>query len=257
MNADEVIAKSLDSIGRKEDRAKMTNITAIGEVEYRQSSATALPLTGQFAFATEGNKLVMAMNFPSAMYPSERVNFDGEKHNVAFARPGVRTALGDFLWRNAAIVKGGLLGGVLSKGWCLADLSAANAKVSFDGTKKIDGREVYIIGYSPKKGADYTTKLYFDKETFRHVRTEYFRAISALMSGNPNTSAGQVDNHESLIEDFSDFKTEYGVTMPRTYKLWIRVERGPGVIENFYTATLKDFYYNSKLEANTFTGDAK
>ena len=47
------------------------------------------------------------------------------------------------------------------------------AKLSLEGTKKIDGKENYVLSYSPKGGSDVDINLYFDKETFRHTRTEY------------------------------------------------------------------------------------
>ncbi len=257
MKAEDVVAKSIDAIGTAESRAKMVNVTAAGEVIYSQRSGIASPAPGKVVIASEANKLLLALTFASSVYQLEKIAFDGKNLRVAFSTPGIRSTFGDFMWRYDGLIKEGLFGGVLGKGWSLNDLALHNARLSFDGEKKIDGKEVYVIGYVPKKGSDISIKLYFDKETFRHVRTEYFRSISALMASTPEASAGQTDNHENLIEDFSDFKTELGVTLPRTYKLGLHTERGKNTYEYYYTFTLKDFYYNSKFDPSTFLGDAK
>ena len=79
----------------------------------------------------------------------------------------------NFVDGNEVVLRDGLLGGTLSSSWALIDLANKKAKLSFEGTKKIDGKEYYVMGYSPKGGSDVDIKLYFEKETFRHARTEY------------------------------------------------------------------------------------
>lgn len=257
MTADEIVAKNLGAIGSAEDRAKMNNVTAVGDVEFTKSTSTKTVSPGKVVFASEGNKVLFAMNFPSSIYQTEKIVFDGKDHSVDFSQPGLRSIIGDYLWRYDTIIRHGLLGGVLSKGWGLIDIASHNAKVSYDGTKKLDGREVYVLSYEPKKGSDVRIKLFFEKETFRHVRTEYRRLNSAGASNNPNTASSLTETHEDMTEDFSDFKTEYGITMPRVYKLHVYVERNRANYESFYTCTFKDFYYNSKFDAATFNTSSR
>ena len=121
-----------------------------------------------------------------------------------------------------------------------------------DGTKKIDGREAYVLSYEPKKGSDIRIKVYFDKENYRHIRTEYLRTNQPGMGHDPNTSSSLVETHENLTEDFSDFKTEYNVTLPRKYKITLYSEANGRTYEGTYTMAFTDFYYNSKLDAGTF-----
>ena len=252
LTAEEIVAKHLESIGKADDRTKMFNITAVGLVNYSQLSTAAAPSGGKVVFASEGNKALFAMTFQSSSYQSETIKFDGNNDFIGFSVPGARSVFGEYLYKYKTALKHNLLGGVLQKGWAFTDLPAHNAKISTGGTKKIDGREAYVINYEPKKGSDVQVKVYFDKENFRHIRTEYLRTNQPGMGHNPNTSSSLVETHENLTEDFSDFKTEYGVTLPRGYKITLYSERMTQTYEGKYVMSFTDFYYNSKLEAATF-----
>ena len=87
------------------------------------------------------------------------------------------------------------------------------------GTKKIDGKEVYAVGYSRKGGSDVDVTMYFDKETFRHVRTEYKRTSSAGIGTSPEQSSGFSETRYKLVEDFGNFKTVNGLTLAQSYKV--------------------------------------
>ena len=252
MTAEELIAKHLDAIGKSDDRAKMKNVTAVGEVAYSKLSQTSKPAVGKVVFASEDKSSLLAMVFDSPTYPGEKIIFDGKAKLVDFANTGLRSQLGDYLFAYDTIISHGLLGGVLEKGWPLAESASRGAKLELDGTKKIDGKDNYVLSYQPKKGADIRIKLYFDKETFRHTRTEYSRTNPPGMGHDANTSSQLVETHENLTEDFSDFKTEYGVTLPHTYKLRLYIERANQTYETQYVITFKEFFYNSKLDPATF-----
>ena len=257
MTAEDIIAKSLDAIGTSSDRAKITNITIIGESAFAQGSSTAEMSPGKCALASEGNKSLFAMTFTIPLYPLEKIIYDGKNVDVAYGRPGVRSGLGEFMADYQGIIKDGLVGGVLLNGWSFYDIGSRNVKVSYEGTKKVDGREVYALSYAPKKGSDARIRVYFEKDTFRHVRTEYRVSSSAQMGADPNMSAAQSENRKELTEDYSDFKTENGLTLPHTYKLHYYKQENHASREYFYTLTLKDFYFNTKLEASTFDINAK
>jgi hypothetical protein len=57
-------------------------------------------------------------------------------------------------------MKEGLLGGALTTNWM--GLSP-RGKLSSNGTKKINGRDAYVLTYSRKGGGDLDVTLYFDK----------------------------------------------------------------------------------------------
>ena len=70
-------------------------------------------------------------------------------------------------------MKEGLLGGIFSTGWPLLNLKDKPATLAYREAT-IDGRRLHEIDYHPKQGfGDMKIKLYFDMETYRHVRTEY------------------------------------------------------------------------------------
>ena len=252
LSAEEIIAKHLESIGKSDDRSKMLNVTAVGMVNYTHLSSASAPSGGKVVFASEGNKALLAMTFQSSGYQGETFKFDGKDDFIGFSSPGRHSLLGDYLYKYKVILKHNLLGGVLQKGWPFVEFASRNVKVSSEGIKKIDGRDAYVLSYEPKKGSDIRIKVYFDKETYRHIRTEYLRTNQPGMGHDPNSSSSLVETHENLTEDFSEFKTEYGVTLPRKYKIMLYSEGNGRTYEGTYTMVFTDFYYNSKLDASTF-----
>jgi hypothetical protein len=189
MKAEDIVAKNLDSIGTSESRLKIKNMAITGTVNFSQGSGQSIPSSGNFAFASEGSKRLFGMAFNVEIYPFEKISYDEKKVKVAFGRPGVRSALGEYLTRYSEIIKEGLFSGTLSNSWALAALASNKGKIELKDGKKMNGRPVYILDYLPKKGSGVTIKLYFDATTFQHLRTEYQSTLSAQMGSNPNLSA--------------------------------------------------------------------
>ncbi|HEY2847394.1 MAG TPA: hypothetical protein VGI80_06200 [Pyrinomonadaceae bacterium] len=252
ITAEQVIAKSLDALAPTADRAKIQNITAVGDVGFSKTNATTMLAPGRIVTSTEDDKFVLAMAFQSSNYQQEKVVVNGKNMFVAFSQPGLRSILGDYLFRYDNILKHGLFGGVYSKNWPLYDPSQANAKISYDGNKKIEGHDAYVLKYEPKKGSDVTIKLFFNAETGRHIRTEYKHLNPAGPSSDPATSSSLSETHEDMTEEFSDFRMVNGITMPRTYKVTMLVERNRQTYQAFYITIFKDVYFNTKLDAATF-----
>ena len=189
MKAEEVIAKHLDSIGSAEKRTASKSLIAVGEITVQSISPKNLPAQGRIVMASAGEKNFFGLNLNSVDYPSEKFSFDGKKAKVGYVRVGQRSLLGNFVLSNGILLQESLLGGTLSTSWALMNTADKKAKFSNDGIKKIDGKEVYVIGYSIKGGGDIDVTLYFDKETFRHVRSEYKRIASAGIGRSPNNQA--------------------------------------------------------------------
>lgn len=255
MTAEEVISKHLDAIGAKDKRAAIKNQFVLSDVNFDLKGST-VPVNGKAVFVSEGDKNLWGMNLDSINYPQDRFAFDGKDTKVGFATPGNRSVIGGFILSYKELLKEGLLGGVLFNSWALLDTNARKAKINFDGTKKIDDQETYVLEYQPKGGSDLTIKMFFDTKTFRHVRSEYTRVVAARQGTSIDNSAGQRPDYYRVIETFSDFQNLNGLTLPKTYKLLYSYTTG-GSREFKWTFNVTNFSVNQALEANSFNIDVK
>lgn len=258
LKAEDVLAKHLESIGTSEARAATKSQVAVGDAQVKYITRKTPPIVGRIVIASAADRNFWGMNLNSTDYPAERFSYDGNKTRVGFTRAGVRSVLGGFVLSNDSLLEKGLLSGTLSNSWAMLNTANSKAKLSFDGTKKINRKEAYAIGYSPKGGADIAITLYFDKETFRHVRTEYKRIASAGIGSRPEDSSKYSENHITLTEDFSDFKPEGKLTLPHGYHiLYTTTGTSNGSTEIEWTFNLTEFAFNQNLAADTFDVDAK
>jgi hypothetical protein len=253
----DIVSKHLLAVVSPEQKTKITNLTAVGETTYVQVSNHQREYTGKSVLVSDGKKTALAIAFPLQDYQFERVTFDGRKATFPFIRPGVRSPLGNFLYTQDEVVKEGLFGGVLSTGWLLNYPDEKKGTLSVQGTKKLDGKDVQILSYTTKSGSGLGVKLFFDATTGRHIRTEYRRKTTQSMARSPEASAASSnDIIEELSEDFGDFKTEAGVTLPTSYKIRVAQAFGANLREFTYTMKIATFYYNQKLDAATFDAQA-
>lgn len=250
LKAEEILAKHVESIGTPEARAAVKNRMATGSVMVKFISQKNQTTEGRIVMASSDTKNFFGMMLNASDYAGEKFVFDGKKSAVGFASNGNRSVLGNFVQSNSWIVEESLLGGSLASTWAL--LATGKGKLSGGGLKKIDGKEVYAVGYSKKGGGDIEVKLYFDKETFRHVRTEYTRVSSAGIGTSPNQSSGFIETRHKVVEDFSNFKDEKGLMLPHTYKLLYSVSGQSGTTEIEWNFELNEFAFNQNLDEATF-----
>lgn len=256
MKAEDVLAKHLESIGTAEARASTKTQIVVGEALVKFISPRNTDVQGRIVMASASEKNFLGMSLNAIEYPQEKFSFDGKNPKVGFVKDGFRSKLGNFVVTNDLLLEESLLGGTLSTSWALLDVAAKKPKLSFDGTKKIDGKEVYVLGYSPKSGGDVDIKLYFDKESFRHVRTEYKRTSSAAIGLRPEQSSGFSESRLKITEDFSDFKAEKGLTLPHGYRLFYSLIGQNGTTEIEWNFKLTEFSFNQNLAPNTFVVEA-
>jgi hypothetical protein len=252
MKAEELIAKHLESIGTAEARAAARNriITGVSELSLKQGGTGNL--LGSALMASEGDKNLLMMAFESSDYPAEKIGYNGHKLGVQPIRPGVRTPLGNFFRTHEEMFREGLVGGTLTQSWPLLNVAERKPKLEYGGTKKIDGRLAHELKYTPNKGASLKIKLYFDAENFRHIRTEYERVIAATMGARPIDSGGRLDTRYKVVEEFSDFKEENGLTLPHTYKFELRMssDRAPLLLD--WVLNLQKFSFNQSMSGKEF-----
>lgn len=261
MTAEEVIAKHLASIGTPEALAAAKTRIAVGKAKAINRTKVSRDITGVAQFASDGDKVLFAMLFDIIDYPYEKAGYDGDKMTVALLERSVnRSTLGNFLMSHDAIFKQGLIGGALSSAWPFLNSAVKKPKLSYDGKSKINGREAHKLKYNPPRGSgDFQINLFFDAETFHHVRTEYQYTISNQMGARPggsvmgpSTNTGSMTlNRQKMVEDFSDFKTEGGLTLPHTYTLKLTVDAdASGVLE--WVVNYSQFIFNQPIDAGAF-----
>ncbi len=257
ITSEELVAKHLDSIGTAEARAAVKSQVVVGDVVVTFISQKNQPAVGRVVMASAGTKNFFGLSLNASDYPGERFSFDGTKSKVAGVVNGQRSYFGNFVDTNEMILRDSLLGGTLASSWALHDLSRRKVKVSSEGTKKIDGKEHYVMSYSPKGGSDVSVTLYFEKDTFRHARTEYKRTISAAIGVRAEQSSGYDETRLKVTEVYGDFRVENGLTLPHTYKLTYSEigQRGNREVEWAYT--LNEFAFNQPMDEKTFDADAK
>ncbi|HLA12101.1 MAG TPA: hypothetical protein VJ023_16055 [Pyrinomonadaceae bacterium] len=258
MKAEEVVAKHLAAIGKPEDLAAAKSRIINGQDTARlKLSNTIREVTGPAQFASDGEKVLLAMVFNSTNYPYEKLAYDGQRLTVAGLPQGGRSPLANFLTSQEVIFKDGLIGGSLSSAWSLINFNPEKAKLSYAGTEKVNGRAVHKLKYAPRKG-ELRISLFFDAETFQHVRSEYEYTISARMGARPSSSVmgpqtdtgSQTMKRYKLTEDFSNFQITGKLTLPRVYKIQLVVEAQAQNLD--YTIDFSQFVLDQAIAPEAF-----
>ena len=256
----DVVAKHALSIGSAEARARAKGTRIKGTVELIAKEGGAGTSAGNVVMASHGSQNMVNMMF-DAGEPSTSFRFDGSKTTVTQFRPGRHTPLEHFFAENQEIVREGLVGGVLSESWPLLNLQEKNPKLEYAGMKKIDDKQLHAIKYTPRKGSELKITLFFDSETFQHVRTEYERTVYStaqqrIASGGGGlpaaTDARSAPQRLKVFEAFSDFKLEGGLNLPHVYKfeLSVQSDRRPLLIN--WTFNLTEFTFNAPVDPSEF-----
>ncbi len=214
MQIGDLLKQHLDSIGSEQARAAVKTRVAEGALNFRLVSSGVQPQDGKQVFVSEGNKLACLLKLPNPNYHGERFVSDGKKTMAADMRPGTYSEFGQFMRMHDEIFTEGLWGGVLSTGWALAHLDEHHAKLKYNGLKKVDGRELHEVRYTPGKRSDLEIRLYFEPEKFRHVLTVYALTISPQIGTSDQATARQQETHYRLEEHFSDFKKVDDLMLP-------------------------------------------
>lgn len=258
LKPEEIVAKHLNSVGSAETRASIKSRLIAGTAAAIFRSPVAGQVAGRAVLVSEGEMHVIAMAFPdSPNYPHEKIGFDGSDVSASYVQPGLRSTLGEFLLVNKNVIKHGLLGGSLSTAWPLYGPAERMGKMDYAGKKKVGEREAYEVKYNPRGGSDLRVSLFFDAETFQHVRTEYTRTTAAQMGSSPETSAQQTEARYRLVEDFSDFRKETGLTLPHAYKLSLEIRSQVRSVTAQWSMTLDQFAFNQKIAPKVFDVDDK
>lgn len=220
LKPEDLVTKHLDAIGSSEARASAKTRVVQGRAVYRILVGGGGRAEGKTGLVTEEQKLRFMVKLPGTDYIGETFVYDGKDVRVAFSNTNKgRSPLASFIATYDAILKEGLLGSVLSTGWALAKAEKLQPKLAYEGLKKVDGRQLHQLRYQPRKHADIEILLYFEPETFRHVKTVYSISVGNNVGADILQSAKQRSQRSQLEERFSDFKTVDGLTIPTHWNL--------------------------------------
>lgn len=235
---EELISRHLESIGPVEARQKLESRAYAGEGIWRMRLGGVGQISGQVFFVSSRDTCDFSFDSGSnAAFYGERFSFDGKKAYVKRAFQRGYSVFGRFMQTNSHILGEGLFGGTASLSWALQDVAARRAKVKYRGLKNIDGRPLHRLDYQPRKrkGA-LKIELYFDPETYRHVRTEYHASVPAgigadrdparsAVPGSPRDPSIARMQHTiiRLTETFDNFQPAEGIMLPVLWKLRLNI----------------------------------
>jgi len=266
LTPEELIARHLDSIGTAEARSKASTRVADGETKFISRLGGSANVDGQAMMVSSGAKLRLGIKFPLNDYPGEDMAFDGARAATGLLPQGRRSHLSAFFSSQNLPLREGLIGGTLSTAWPLLRLDQAQPKLDYRGLKKVDGRQLHEVDYRPRKGSsDLKVSLFFDPETFRHVRTRYSFEIGATIGTRENSNRN-TESYYSLTEDFEDFRAVDELTLPHKYKLQLSIQgssaaavgsaspaaqgapSNPASLLHDWTLTIKQIEHNTKID---------
>jgi hypothetical protein len=235
VTAEQVLTRHLASVAPATALKSIAYLEVSGTVQVRGTQTFILNGTAQLFSERERVKLVL--KFPSNEYRGEQFVADGQKVQIAQIAPGVRSGIGEFMFREPVIASEGLIGGVLSAKWPIYDLANLNAKWEYLGLTTIDGRKAHQLSYLPKKkDSQLQIRLFFDAENFQHIRSIYRLKTADFTPAEASGRYVQPSEHQQVIyeieEDFKDFKKLGDFNFPLTEQIRYSNEfLGPRIYE--------------------------
>jgi hypothetical protein len=257
ISLDEVVQKHAASSGPSDSVSKQKNRFLMGDAGF-SIQGSAAQINGKVGILSDKTRVIWALQFHSNDYPQDKFGFDGKKAVINRSSPQGRSFLTQFLNENKKLIEDGIFGGVLSGAWGLT-LPAVKERLKVSGTKNVGGRETVVVDYIPK-GGDFSSKLYFDKETLQHLRSEHTSLRAAVQGSGIDSSAGQSGTVIKLTEEFADFKKMGDLILPTTYKVvYSRTAggtistKGETARENIWQFKITDYSANQDLGDDAFS----
>lgn len=228
ISPDDLIARHLESIGPAASLEDLKSFNSTGRVILDLLVGGSGHLEGVSQIVSQGHQNSVVFDFGNANYGEERLVFDGDKTDASFISPGNRSPLGEFIFTYRSLLSEGLFGGVLSTAWPLLEVDERQPKLKVKGLKKADDQQLWELEYRLRKGGrDLTIRLYFDAETFRHVKSTYDVTISSGLGSTPEESARLRQTRLKLTEEFGEFRAIHDLTLPTEWTITYN-EEGTG-----------------------------
>jgi hypothetical protein len=253
LKPEDLVARHLAAIGTDEARAADKARLSAGRTEMRATVGAALAYTGRAELVSEGHRLKIALSFNDPSYWGEEILADGERTEIGFAQPGHRSQLGGFLSRFEALVREGLIGGVLTTAWPLLDVAGRQPKLQAKGPQRVDGQQLQRLAYVARQGGgEVTIVLFFDPVSFRHVRTRYTYSRAQQIGLTIESSSQQREMSYTVDERFDDFKTVDGLTLPTRWWLNYTADTTNRTTNLEWETRIESVSHNPRIDASTF-----
>ena len=253
MTIETLVARHLEAIGAGDARAKVASRVASGKSNFLVRLGGSTNIDGSAMLVSTGPKIRFGMRFPAPDYPGEDLAFDGNRAATAMLPQGGRSGLSRFLESQNLPLKEGLLGGVLSTSWPLLRVGEAQPRLEYRGLKKIDDRQLHEVNYRARKGGnDLKVLLYFDPQTFRHVRSKHSFEVAATI-GSREAANANPESYYSLTEDFDDFRAVDGLTLPHKYRLQYSAEGRVNSSLYEWTVLVDSISHQEKIDSQLFS----
>lgn len=245
MTGEEIVAKHLEAVGGREAIAKFKTRVAVGTVAKEDEPAA------RFAVMSEApNRLSVFYGFRDY---DARLVFDGTRASV---RPTFARQLGALTEKYEEILASGLMFNQMSLYNLLTTSAPGELKLEAKGTKKVKGRQAYVVQVKPKKGS--AMRLYFDAENFMWVRTDYGKTAlrndlsrSSANINDINNQAGSEQTFDFYIET-SDFRDVDGVKLPFKFEQLMTAPLLQQRIVGTVTGTVSEYQHNGKIDPSMF-----
>jgi hypothetical protein len=250
----EVLSKHLASLGSAQVASHPKTRIVEGPVQMKILVGGSASAAGEATLTSEGEKVELSFKFSHPDYAGERMVFDGKDFAVSRANPTSRSGFGEFVYRYNPILKEGLLGGVLSTAWPLLNPEQSGSQLRYEGLKRLDGVLLHRMAYRTRaRGGDLKIDLYFEPETFRHVRSIYVLVIHAGLGPSALDSVRAKETRLTLDEKFSEFKTaDEGITLPTRWNVQFTTERNSTTLWE-WDIVLENVHINRPIDPKSFT----
>jgi hypothetical protein len=251
-----VLSKHRAAIGSPAKLQTIKTLFAAGMSEF-ESRMPIVRGGGKAVVISDSDNLYFLMSLNSKEYPFEKIGMFGDKVSLPFVTAGNRSNLGVFLTEHSRILSDSLFCGIMSHRWITNVAANTKLKLKSSGQKKIDKRQTHVIEVlMGASTGEFKVQLYFDAETFYHVRSEYKRVVpsgQAEFGRQNDTAEARID----VTEEFSDFNDVDGLNLPYNYKVTLVSNSGTQTFGNSWGIKVVDYYPNQKLTDDFFTFDVK
>lgn len=239
---EELIAEHIKSIGSPTVLEGMRTRVIMGTSTVQLVQGAFGQPSGQAQIASDGRKLGILMRYDDLAYPGEHFAFDGKDVTISRLLPkGKISPLAEFIHRFDGVMKEGLLGGALSIAWPLRNIQETRPRLNYNKAK-LAGHPIHALEYRPRKGlGDLKIVLFFELETFHHIRTEY--RLHTVR-----------DQYDLLSEDFADFKEVDGMMLPQRYTISFNSRHGSGMMSFLahWIFDAKQWIHNGQIDSLIF-----